>query len=147
MAKIRKFEPTDLPQILKIAKISFPKNRFYPKTFQKYYQAYSEGFIVSEELGEVIGYIVSQLKNGAGEIVSLAVKPNFRQKGIGTELIKFLNDHFKTIGFREIFSQIPADNNTALSLFQNLDFRIIKTIKNYRKKKDNAFLMIKSISN
>src|SRR4030042_3729738 len=140
MAKIRKFEPTDLPQVLKIAKISFPKNRVFPKIFQKYYQAYSDDFIVKEELGEVTGYTVAQLNNGAGEIISLAVKPTFRQKGTGTGLVNFLNDYFKTIGLREVFSHVPTNNNPALTLFHGLDFKIIKTIKKHYQKKDSAFL-------
>ena len=145
MTKIRKFEPLDLSQVLKIAKVSFPKNRLSAKGFEKYYQTYSDGFIVSEEMGELTGYAVGQFKNEIGEIVSLAVNPISRQKGVGTELINALTAHFKTIGFKELLLHVRIDNNNAVYLFQNLNFRILKTIKKYYRNRDDAFLMGKTI--
>ena len=145
MTKIRKFEPLDLSQVMKIAKVSFPKNRLYPKGFEKYYQTYPDGFIVSEEMGELTGYAVGQFKNEMGEIISLAVKPIFRQKGVGTELINALTAHFKTVGFKDLLLHVRIDNNNAVYFFQNLNFRILKTIKKYYRNKDDAFLMGKTI--
>lgn len=145
MTKLRKFEPSDLPEIVKIAKVSFPKNRILAKSFGKYYQAYPDGFIVSEELGEITGYIIGQFKNEIGEITSLAVKPIFRQKGVGTELVKSLSEHFKNIGFKGLLLHIRADNHPALSFFQSLDFRILDTIKKYYRNRDDAFLMGRTI--
>jgi len=145
MTKLRKFEPPDLSEIVKIAKISFPKNRIYSKSFEKYYQSYSDGFIVSEEMGEVTGYAVGQLKNQIGEIISLAVKPNFRQKGVGAELVKSLSNHFKVFGLKELLLYVRTDNQVAVSFFHNLDFRILKTTKNYYQNRNDAFLMGKTI--
>jgi ribosomal-protein-alanine N-acetyltransferase len=145
MIKLRKFELSDSPSVIKIAKISFPKERILAKSFEKHYHAFPDGFIVSEELGEIIGYVVGQLKNQMGEIISLAVKPNFRQKGVGTELVNLLSNHFKIIGLREFFLHVKTDNVQAVLFFQNLDLRIIKTIKKYYKKRDDAFLMGKAI--
>jgi len=145
MTKLRKFEPLDLSEILKIAKVSFPKNRILAKSFEKYYQSYPDGFIISEESGEITGYIVGQFKNEISEITSLAVKPIFRQKGVGTELVRFLTEHFKTTGFKELFLHVRTDNHTALSFFQNLDFRILNIIKKYYRNRDDAFLMGKAI--
>ena len=145
MTKIRRFEPLDLAEIVKITKVSFPKNRILAKNFEKYYQSYPDGFIISEELGEIAGYIVGQFKSEAGEITLLAVKPFFRQKGVGTELVRSLAEHFKTIGFKELLLYIKTNNHTALSFFHNLDFRILKTIKKYYQNRDDVFLMGKTI--
>jgi ribosomal-protein-alanine N-acetyltransferase len=145
MTKLRKFEPSDLPEIVKLAKLSFPKNRILAKSFERYYQSYPDGFIVSEELGELTGYIIGQVQNEIGQITSLAVRPAFREKGVGTELVEFLTQHFKKNSSRELFLHVRAENNIAISFFQNLDFRILNTIKKYYRKRDSAFLMGKAI--
>ena len=145
MAKVRKLEPTDLAQIVKIAKVSFPKNRLLAKDFEKYFKDYPDGFLVSEEMDEIIGFAVGQFKNQVSEVTSVAVSPLFRQKGIGTELVNSLTQYFKNTGFKELFLHVRTDNNTAISFFQGLDFRIINTIKKYYRNKDDAFLMGKAI--
>jgi ribosomal-protein-alanine N-acetyltransferase len=145
MAKLRKFEPSDLTQIVKIAKISFPKNRIAAKNFEKFYQAYPDGFLVSEELDEIIGFAVGQFKNQVSQVTFVAVNPPLRQKGIGTELVRSLIEHFKNIGFKELFLHVRTDNKNAIAFFQGLDFRILNTVKKHYNNKYDAFLMGKAI--
>ena len=130
---------------MKIEKASFPDRDAYPKfLFENYYKQHPKGFIIAENNGEIIGYTIGRVKNDFGEIISLAVDPTWRQKGIGTELTNFLIKHFKEKGLKEISLCVRTKNKKAISFYQNLDFKILKTIKNYYRN-DDAFLMKKEI--
>ncbi len=145
MAKLRKFEPWDLAQIVKIAKISFPKNRIASKSFEKYFKNYPDGFLVSEELGEIMGFAIGQFKDQLSQVIFVAVNPPCRQKGVGTELINSLTEHFKNTGSKELFLHVRTDNKEAVAFFQGLNFQILNTVKKHYNNKHDAFLMGKTI--
>ena len=122
---------------MEIEKASFPNweawSRIY---FEILYQKYPEGFIIVENNREIIGYTIGRLRNRApaeqvAEILSLAVDPDFRQKGIGTKLTNFLINHFKEKGLKETSLCVRTKNKTGISFYQKLGFKILKTIKNY----------------
>jgi len=144
MIKLRKFFLFDLDKVMKIEKVSFPEP--WPKTyFEKLYQRYPEGFIVAENEGEIVGYTIGQPKNNGAEIISLAVNPGWRRKEIGTILTNSLIDYFKKKGLRKIFLHVRTRNKAGISFYQNLGFKILKTIKNYYRNGDDAYLMKRKI--
>ncbi len=146
MLTIRKFKLSDLAGVMEIEKASFPKSQAYPRSyFERYYQKYPQGFIVAENKGKIIGYAIGQLKNNSGEFISLAVRPEFRQKGIGKELTNFLINHFKEKGGKEISLNVRTGNKIAISFYKNLGFKILKTIKNYYQNGEDAYLMKKEV--
>lgn len=144
MIKLRKFSLSDLDQVMEIEKSSFLKRQVYSKSlFEKYYREYPEGFIVAENKGGIVGYTIGQPKNSSGEIISLAVDPNWRKKGVGTVLTNFLINHFREKNLKEIFLHVRTKNKAGISLYQDLNFKILKTIKHYYSNGDDAFLMKK----
>ena len=142
--KLRRFLPSDLDRVLEIEKVSF-LNPYSISYFEKLHQNYPEGFIVAEDKKRVIGYIVGQVKNGSGEIISLAVESLWQRKGIGKNLTNFLITQFKEKGLKEIFLHVRVWNKVAIAFYENLGFEILKTIKNYYPNRDNAYLMKKEI--
>ena len=146
MIKLRRFSLTDLEKVMEIEKASFPNREAWSKDyFKSLYLKYPEGFIVAENEDKIIGYTIGRSKNDSGEIVSLAVDPAWRQKGIGTKLTNFLIEHFKEKRVKEISLCVRTKNKTVISFYQNLGFKILKIIKNYYQNGDDAYLMKKEI--
>ncbi|MDI6591774.1 MAG: ribosomal protein S18-alanine N-acetyltransferase [Patescibacteria group bacterium] len=151
MVKLRQFSFPDLDRILEIEKVSFPNREAWSREyFEKLYFKYPKGFIVAENKNEIVGYTIGQPKNRVptkrvAEIISLAVAPDWRQKGIGKALIEFLINHFRQKNIKEIFLNVRTKNKAAISFYQKLGFKILKTIKNYYKNGDDAYLMKKEI--
>jgi len=120
MIKLRKFSLSDLEKVMEIEKASFPKSQAYSRRyFEKYYKEYPEGFIIANNRKGVVGYAIGKPKNGEAEIISLAVKPTWRKKGIGTELTNFLIDHFKENGAQEISLDVRTKNKVGIVFYQN----------------------------
>jgi len=147
MIKIRKFLLSDLEKVMNVEKVSFPKNRAYPRSyFEKYFKRYPQGFIVAEDRGKILGYAIGEMRNRVpakrvGEFVSLAVKPEFRKKGIGRELTNFLINLFEKEGVKNISLNVRAENKIAISFYKNLGFKIVKRVKKYYRNGDDAYIM------
>lgn len=147
MIKIRRFEPSDLEKVMEIEKTSFKnRNTWSREYFERIYQKYPKGFIVAENKEEIIGFTIGKPKNEMAEMISLAVAPAWRKKGIGTKLINFLIEHFKEKRLKEISLNVRTKNKIGIFFYQNLGFKIIKTIKNYYRNGEDAYLMKKEIS-
>lgn len=146
MIELRNFSLTDLDQIMKIEKISFPDRKAYSRSyFETLYRNYPQGFIIAEAENKVIGYTICRSRNGFAEIISLAVDPDWREKGIGTKLINFLINHFKERGFKKIILHVRTENKKAIVFYQSLGFKILNIIENYYSNGKDSYLMKKEI--
>ena len=83
---VRKFKPNDLKRVYEIESMSF--NQSYGiKMFQQLYEM-GVGFLVAEEDGYVIGYVLFWIKyENQGHIISIAVDKNYRRLKVGTKLL------------------------------------------------------------
>ena len=61
--KLRKFVPDDLQKVMNINRVCLPEN-YTDIFFIDLYQRYPETFIVAEEDGEIVGYIMSRIEVG-----------------------------------------------------------------------------------
>ena len=144
--KIRNFSPSDLREIMEIEKISFPNRKLFSADyFRKFYQKSPEGFIVAEDKGKILGYAIGEVQKDCGKIISIAVHPAWRKKGIGKKLANFLIEHFKKENLKKISLHVRKNNLAAISFYQNLGFQILKTIKNCYQNGDDADLMSKNL--
>lgn len=141
---IRPFSPVDLPTLLQIEKESFPKSPYNWMTFMELYILYPETFLVftdkpSEEGKEkILGYIVYSPE---GHIISIAVHPQHRRKGIGRTLIqKAMEDPPK----KELWAEVRRSNRGALAFYFKMGFKITGMVPNYYGNEDALIIRWKS---
>lgn len=142
---LRRCKEKDLNQVLQIERICFkhPYNHF---TFLYFLMKEPDGFYVAEENGRIIGYVISSVKGGKGTIISIAVIPEFRRKGIGSKLMKeSLNFLSKKVDHVEL--QVKVSNIEAISFYRKLGFEEIGLIPNYYPDSEDALVMSKKIKN
>lgn len=128
---IRPFSPADLPALLQIEKESFPKSPYNWMTFMELYVLYPETFLLftdkppNEEKEKILGYIVYSLE---GHIISIAVHPRYRRKGIGRTLIqKAMEDSLR----KELWAEVRRSNRGAQAFYLRMGFKITGVIPNY----------------
>jgi len=89
--KIRLAEPRDLDAVYSVERASF-KGGAYPRSLLLGLLILNpQGFFVAEVEGKVVGYAVGALIHGRGHVMSLAVHPHYRRRGIATALMKSLS--------------------------------------------------------
>ena len=132
---IRKFRIDDLQQIMEIESLAFPKSPYPEEVFIYYTFEPNTNFLVYEIDGRVRGYIIFQ---NDGHVVSIAVHPKWRKRGIGTALMEKVFE--KTGGIARI--EVRVSNKIAIEFYRKLGFVIQERIKNYYGNED-ALVMIR----
>jgi ribosomal-protein-alanine N-acetyltransferase len=132
---------SDLEAILRIEKQAFPKSPYNRFTFLYYASAYRDNFLIyvhedkGQGLNKIVGYIIFYPE---GHIVSIAVHPAYRRRGIGTELV---GEVLKvTEGNASV--EVRESNEEAKEFYRHLGFSQQSIIPKYYGDED-ALLMIR----
>ena len=151
--KIRLARMDDIDQIIRINRLSLPEN--YPYYFfVEHLREYGAAFYVADINGEVVGYIMPRIEWGfsnikqlpilvkKGHVVSIAVLEPYRNRGIGTALLKASLKAMKEVyGAEEAYLEVRVSNYPAIHLYKKLGFKEIKILKHYYADGEDAYLM------
>lgn len=77
------------------------------------------------------GFVMGREAGGEAEILTLAVRPAARGKGLGRALIVAMAAHAQTLGATGIFLEVAHDNPPALALYAGLGFERVGQRKGY----------------
>ena len=128
---IRPFSPHDLEFILQIENESFPKSPYNWTTFLNLHTLYPETFLVyvgtnhGQKGEKILGYIVFSQD---GHILSIAVQPRYRRKGIGKKL---LQRAMKTSPLKKVWAEVRRNNQRAQTFYDKMGFQTIGVVPNY----------------
>ena len=120
---IRAWQNVDLEACTQIYGQCFPK----PWTLQDFKTFYASKNIcayVALEEGELVGFIIAQTAGQQADIVTLAIHPSFRRKGIAKTLSIFLMDKLFKSKNETLFLEVAQSNIGAFSLYQSLGFTV-----------------------
>ena len=128
---IRPFSLPDLDRILQIERQSFPKSPYDWATFINLYWLYPQTFWVyvgkkcDREENQILGYIVF---SGDGHIISIAIYPQHRRRGIGKE---FLEKAIKNVHPKKLWAEVRKSNQGAQAFYLKMGFQIARVVPNY----------------
>jgi len=153
--KIRKAEPSDLPAIVDINRKSFVLP-YTVSVFREFFREHRYAFLVAECDGRVVGYAMSRILRRLdlrgfgvkriGHIMSLAVEPRFRRRGIGKELLKRTMEALWGNGASELQLEVRVSNQLAIEMYRNAGFKEERVIPGYYSDGEDAVLMTKGRS-
>jgi ribosomal-protein-alanine N-acetyltransferase len=87
----------------------------------------------------VVGFILSRFAAGEAEILSIAVAPGHRGKGIGRSLLDLHMRRLAGLGIRSLFLEVEEDNVPACRLYRRTGFRAVgRRPGYYRQGRDSA---------
>jgi len=142
--KIRTVYSRELATVHKIEKISF-KNP-YPLTFIKSLYFWNpKTFLVAVKKEEIVGYIIATTQTDVGLIISIAVIPSEKRKGIGKSLITAIIHFLKDIRMNSVRLEVRRSNITAQRFYEALGFECTHTIHLYYGTED-AFVYFKFLN-
>ena len=86
------------------------------------------------------GFVMGRAAGGEAEILTLAVRPEARGKGLGRALIAAMAAHAHGMGAGVVFLEVGDDNPAALALYAGLGFERVGQRKGYYAGKDASVL-------
>jgi len=119
---VRKATNQDLPAVYTIENESF-KDAYPPFLIDLLLRLNPEIFLVAEETGETLGYVVASQNRNEGNIVSIAVSPKYRGRNIGRRLMTEVLSILKKSGVETVRLEVRKSNIGAQSFYEALGFK------------------------
>lgn len=141
---IRKATHSDLEAVYEVEVRSFKDP--YPMHFLKMLYYLSPVFLVATENDSVIGYVVAILRRRSlGHIISIAVHPSHRKKGVGRRLLLEALSMLSRLKVKKCRLEVRESNLPALKLYKSIGFEETYSIKNYYGDGERAIVMFKEL--
>jgi ribosomal-protein-alanine N-acetyltransferase len=101
-------------------------------------------WLVAEDNGVLAGYVGSQSVLGEADMMNLAVKPDYRRRGIGEALVLALVDGLKAQEVSSLTLEVRASNEPAIALYEKLGFyQVGRRPGYYRSPREDALILRK----
>lgn len=140
--KVTGFETPDIRRVMEIEEESFLDGD--AGLYLELYEEWPEGFLIAENEGKVIGFVVLVLTlDGDGRIFSLAVDPKYRGKGVGKTLLKAAFNTLRKRKIAYVWLEVRANNLVAQRLYRSMGFIEVGFIPYYYKDGEGAIRMWK----
>ncbi len=116
----------EVNKLLQIFNVEYSENEF-------------RNVLVYEENNVIAGVLVYLLIYDRVEIEYIVVKDEYKNKGIGSKLIKYIEKDIKNVTL-----EVRESNTTAINFYKKNGYSIVSTRHNYYKDED-GYLMIKNL--
>lgn len=101
-------------------------------------------WLVALDGEKVIAYVGSQTVLGETDMMNIAVHPDYRKRGIATELIQELINALNERNSHSLMLEVRESNDPAKELYLKMGFELVGIRKNYyRNPKENALILRK----
>jgi len=139
LAGIRYANHGDLEHLLELERRCFrgaySTHRFEARQFEYYLANKAARLLVATPDGQARAYILGLLGNRSRQhharILSLAVDPSWRRRGLGLSLSREVVAACQTAGRHIISLEVFAGNRGALSLFESMGFKRMRRLHDY----------------
>jgi len=97
--------------------------------------------VVTLEGNDVIGFAVMKYLDGEAHLNLFGVHPNHRRKGVGTRMIKWLEETALINGNGVVYLETRLKNRGARKFYKSLGYKVIQRIPGYYKGRETAVRM------
>ncbi len=151
---LRRFSSPDLERVISINRECLPEN-YSSFFFLDLHRRYPETFLVAEEGGEVVGYVMCRIEKGLpgfgigirkkGHVISIAVLPEHQRQGVGYALMQKAMRSMLLYDAKECFLEVRASNTAAVGLYKKMKFEIRRTLRGYYSDGEDAYMMTRKL--
>ena len=97
-------------------------------------------------MGNIVGIIKKENSTSSGRIFSLCVLDEYRKKGIASQLVRLLEEEFRSRRIKQVRLEVSAFNNTAQSFYKRHGYKMTQhVLANFYNDGSDACVMIKDI--
>ncbi len=139
---VRDMQVSDLPSVMVIERSSFTSPWSEDSVLSDLYsgQSMTRVALINESIA---GYFIARQVIDEGQLLDIAVKPEYRQQGIAELLMQDLISGLRMKLVVKLFLEVRANNVAAIRLYEKFGFNTISTRKNYYKNPiEDAYIMM-----
>ena len=141
---LRSYEPHDFAALHKLDQSCFLPGISYSKTTLRYFLTLgSADCVVAVEENHIVGFVLSEENPPLAHIITLDVAEKQRRQGVGTAMLRQLEENLALRGVRSILLETATDNEAAVAFWKRHGYRIEATLKRYYLRQIDAYEMRK----
>jgi ribosomal-protein-alanine N-acetyltransferase len=88
-------------------------------------------FLVAEQDGSIVGYVIAHHALDEAEILNLGVEPPHQRQGIGRALVQGMLAQLRKQGVAKVFLDVRESNRAAQRLYGALGFTVVGRRRDY----------------
>lgn len=153
--RLRPFKPEDLEQVMDINRRYLPEN-YTTYFFIDLHKRFPAAFIVAEENGRVVGYVMCRIETGMpslrlmgferkGHVISIAVLPENRRQGVARALMREVMKAMLFYKANECILEVRVSNKPAVNLYRKMGFQVKHTVRGYYSDGEAAYQMARKL--
>ncbi|MGA2600099.1 MAG: GNAT family N-acetyltransferase [Bryobacteraceae bacterium] len=129
--EIRQAVRRDVDRILEIEAASFGREAWDRELFDEALEDCPELFLIAKLSGRIAGYSITCFAKGKAELISIAVFPDARRRGVGEALVRFTLRALKRRKVAVWRLMVRIGNEDAVRFYKGLGFVRVRTVKGY----------------
>lgn len=149
---VRGFRSDDLNKVMEINFECLPEN-YSSFFYMDLYRRFPKTFLVAEADGALQGYIMCRIERGLSKlkslrpvrqchVVSIAVRGQYRRKGIATQLmLTAMSNGKEEYNTSECYLEVRVGNDPAINLYEKIGFSKVKRNYGYYMDGEDAWVM------
>ncbi|MEW5760625.1 MAG: ribosomal protein S18-alanine N-acetyltransferase [Candidatus Thermoplasmatota archaeon] len=142
---IRNFKVSDIYEIISIVERLFNEN-YETSMYIDYYNSWSDGFLVAEVGGKVVGVLLAMISSPMeARVLVLGVDEGYRSMGIGSALMHRFTENCIKLGLKTITLEVRVGNIRARNFYTKIGFHVVGRISNYYRDGEDGFVLHKAI--
>jgi ribosomal-protein-alanine N-acetyltransferase len=144
---IRRFRPSDLHRILEIEGASFGEDAYDRKLFAEFSHKCGDLFLVAARGRKICGYMLTCIGGrtaaNRAELVSVAVEPKLRGRGIASALMDSTLRRLRRRGVDGLHLMVKVTNQPAIAFYERYGFSRSRRVRRYYEDGADGWLMAK----
>jgi ribosomal-protein-alanine N-acetyltransferase len=146
---IRRSRLADLDRIMEIERASFGPDAYDRNLFAEYIRKCGEMFLVAVRGRKIWGYVLTCRRAGTfrdrAELVSLAVDPAMRGRGVASALMESTLRRLRFRGFSRFGLMVKVTNESARAFYEKYGFNKVRRARRYYEDGEDGWLMARPI--
>ncbi|PYY03292.1 MAG: hypothetical protein DMG64_08395 [Acidobacteria bacterium] len=145
--ELRVCRKEDFEQVWALDQRCFPRDIAYSRQELEYHLRRKSAIcLVAWEGEQLEGFILGHPEvRGFGHIITLDVDASARRAGLGTRLMRALEEAFVALGCRSILLEVAVNNHSALAFYKKHGYSVLKTLRRYYPGGLDGLLMAKPV--
>lgn len=143
--RIARFRLSQLKRILEIESASFGADAYPKELFLDLFRE-SPGLFLAAKYGlRIAAYMITDVRRGTAEVVSIAVHPDYRRRGVAGALMRYTLRALRRGRIGEVKLMVRRDNEAAIAFYLGFGFRRVRSVARYYENGAAGLLMRKRL--
>jgi ribosomal-protein-alanine N-acetyltransferase len=145
---VRAFRPNHMDAVLAIERASFGRDAYDRNLFAEYARSSRVVFLLAFDPHHALGYslaCISRQPSDLANLISIAVHPGARRRGIAALLLKRTIRRLKLRGVTRLTLMVRQSNTPALRFYERYGFSALRRSPGYYEDREDGLLMRRNL--